>query len=374
MTGSSATGSIGLVGHDHVDLVLLALAVVRRTARIDLDVDALPRVGPVVGGHRRPLVGVLEPARAELEVALALVTAAVVHHDRLHGQRYHDVGVGDLVDAPGRGLGDERELGPLRGLVLGLLGSQHHVPHAEVLELGHPHRRVVVDVAQATDGVRRLIGHRGHSEEVVRRRAGGLEEQALHGTDAPVGPERQQHERHRGAVVRVVLVVLPHRAAAPVVGVVADALHRRHGLLVLGVVRAAPLVALEVVAGPPARDRLGVVLGGHDRPPRVDRGVAFLVHLVRAARQHLVHEAEDEQHREPAGRGKCRARPRAGLGLTASVEREVPEHREQLDGAHHHQEVPGEVEERQDPGVPEQADHRQAVASDVDGEPQARSP
>ena len=54
--------------------------------RVDRDVDALPVGRTVVGGHRRPLVLVLEPAHAELEVALALVAAAVVDDDRLHGR------------------------------------------------------------------------------------------------------------------------------------------------------------------------------------------------------------------------------------------------------------------------------------------------
>jgi hypothetical protein len=52
---------------------------------------------------------------------------------------------------------------------------------------------------------------------VIRRRAGRLEEQALLGGDATVGPERQEHERHRCPVGVFVVVVLPERPAAPAI-------------------------------------------------------------------------------------------------------------------------------------------------------------
>ena len=61
------------------------------TTVVDGDVDALPVVGAVVGRQRRPLVAVLEPARAELEVALALVAVALVDDHRLHVERHDDV-------------------------------------------------------------------------------------------------------------------------------------------------------------------------------------------------------------------------------------------------------------------------------------------
>ena len=44
----------------------------------------------------------------------------------------------------------------------------------------------------------------------------GLEVQALHRADAAVGPERQQHQRHRRAVAVVLLLVLPHGPATAV--------------------------------------------------------------------------------------------------------------------------------------------------------------
>ena len=67
----------------------------------------------------------------------------------------------------------------------------------------HARVDVAVLVGQPPDRVRRLLGPGRRGEEVVRRGAGGLEVQALHRADAAVGPERQEHERHRRAVARV---------------------------------------------------------------------------------------------------------------------------------------------------------------------------
>ena len=161
-------------------------------------------VGPVVGGHRGPLVAVLEPARAELEVALALVAVAPVDDDGLHGERLDDVGVGDLEDLPRSARRQQRQLGLRLGRALRLVGAHHHVAHAERLQVRHALGGVVVVVAQLAHRVGALLGHRGRRQEVVRRRARRLEEQPLHRRDAAVGPVRQQHQRHRRAVLAVV--------------------------------------------------------------------------------------------------------------------------------------------------------------------------
>ena len=103
-TGSSATGSIGCTGFTtdtsppRVSALSTSACLGSSTVpggrlgsgtswlMVDGDVDVLPVVRPVVGGDRRPLVLVLEPRRAELEVALTLVAPTVVHHHRLHAR------------------------------------------------------------------------------------------------------------------------------------------------------------------------------------------------------------------------------------------------------------------------------------------------
>ena len=211
-------------------------------------------------------------------------------------ERHDEVGVLHLVDVPRVRRGDERQLGPRRGLRLGLRRAHHHVLDAEVLQVLHTDLGVVVDVAQRPHRVGRLLRHRRRRQEVIRRGARRLEEEPLHRADAAVGPERQQHQRHRRAVVAVLAAVLPRRPAAAERRIVTDPLHRLHDVVVLGVVRAAALVPHEVVARPPVADRLGVGVGGGERPPRVHGLVVVGLHLELAARQHLVHPAEHDQH------------------------------------------------------------------------------
>ena len=126
---------------------------------------------------------------------------------------------------------------------------------------------VVVHVAELAHGIRRALGHRGRRQEVVRRRSGRFEEQAFHRRDAAVGPERQQHQGHRRAVLTVLGVVLPQRPTAALR--VADGLHRRDHVVVLGIERAC-LVAAPVVPRPAVRDRSSAVERLVDRPPCVD--------------------------------------------------------------------------------------------------------
>ena len=278
---------------------------------IDLHGDPLPLVGTVVGRHRRPLLGMLEPARAELEVALALVARPAPDDHGLNGQRLDHHRVGDLVDVPRSGRPDEHQLGLQRRLGLRLRCAHHRVAHTEGSHLAHPDRGIGVLVPQLTHRVRRLLRHRGDGQEVVRRRTGRLEEQPFHRADAPVGPVRQQHQRHRRAVLAVVLVVLPHRPAAAVGRILAEAFHRAHDGLVLGVVLLAALVAGEVVPGPTVAERVGVGLGGTERPPRVHRLVT--VDGARAVeRQHLEHPAEDHEHHERGEPGERGRRTDAG--------------------------------------------------------------
>ena len=235
---------------DHVDPVLLG------TRLVDGDLDALPGLGTVVGGQRRPVGLVLEPAHPELEIALALVAGPRLDHHRLGGKRRHDFAVGQFVDRPRRRLGYQGELGPVGGLGLGGVAAQHHVADAERLELGHPGAGVELGVAQLAYRVGAGLRHRRRRHEVVRRRARRLEEQTLHRTDASVGPERQQHQRHRRAVAAVAVAVLPEGSTAAVLG--SQVVHRLHDVVVFGV-RSLVLVALEVVRRP--ADALGLVDG-----------------------------------------------------------------------------------------------------------------
>ena len=56
--------------------------------------------GPSSAGHRRPLVAVLEPARAELEVRSRWSPARSSTTTGCTVERHDDLGVGDLVDRP----------------------------------------------------------------------------------------------------------------------------------------------------------------------------------------------------------------------------------------------------------------------------------
>jgi hypothetical protein len=186
------------------------------------------------------------------------------------GYNVDDVAACHRIDVPwpdGANLG---EFGLSIGLCAGRLGEHHHVLHAERLQVRHALRGVVVVVAQLTHRVRALLAHRCSRDEVERGSARGLEEQALHTGDAPVGPVRQQHERHGGAVLAGLAVVLPQRSAAAELRVGAEVAHRGHQGAVLAVRRLA-LVSREVVAGPRVAECVGGGGGERDGAPLVHR-------------------------------------------------------------------------------------------------------
>ncbi len=224
----------------------------------------------------------------------------------------------------------------------------------------HPDRSVVVDVPQLAHGIRGTLRHRRRRQEVVRRGARRLEEEALHRRDAAVGPVRKQHQGHRGAVLTVVAVVLPQRSTATVL--LADPTHRRDELVVLGVLRSS-LVAEHVVAGPPVGHRPARLGTLAQRSPRVHRAVA----LGRAAVewQRLVHPAEHEQARQGDHAGSDRTLVGRQLGRRPSVLCRVDQPRDEFECSDHHQEVPGQVDERQEARIPQQSDPRQAVTGHV---------
>ena len=208
---------------------------------------------------------------------------------------------------------------------------------------------------------------------MIGRGARRLEVQPLHRGDAPVGPVGQHHQRPGRAIAQVAdalaVVDLPQGAAAALV--VADRAHLGDQLVELRVGLAA-LVALEVVGRPTAPPRpvvhVGVVVRLRvvvlaERAPRVHR-VAVLVamapegeHLVEPSERHQHHQCGRHRHhragRDPGDRGRV---PSAG---------DVDEHRPELDNAHHHHQEAHEVQQRQDAGVPQQADHGEAAAGHV---------
>ena len=110
---------------------------------------------------------------------------------------------------------------------------------------------------------RQLVLH----EEVIGGGGGGFEIQPLHGSDAALRPEREQHQRHRGAIPVEVLFVLPH--GPPTALLLADSDHGRHEGLILGPGVLA-LVPREVPASPPRHERR---IGGGERAPPVDATV-----------------------------------------------------------------------------------------------------
>ncbi len=225
----------------------------------------------------------------------------------------------------------------------------------------HAGLRVVVHVAQLPNRVRRLLRHRRCGEEVVRRGSRCLEEQPFHRPDAAIGPVRQQHQRHRGAVLAVVTVVLPQRAPTTAVG--ADVAHRGDEFVVLGVLRP-PLVAAHVVPGPPVRDGTSGLGTLAERTPCVHRGLA--VRDAPAARERLVHPAEHQQARQRDRCGGDGPLDDGELRRGAAVPSGVHQPGDQLERTDHHQQVSRQVDERQQTRIPQQPDERQAVTGQVD--------
>ena len=342
--------------HD-VDPVVLA------AVHIGQHVDALPGCWSVVGRHGDPFVAVLEPTRAQFEIAFALVAVAPVHHNRLNGERLDDVAARHGVDVPrpdGAHLG---EFGLGVGLGAGGLGEHHHVLHAERLQVRHTLGRVVVVVSQLTYRVRALLAHRSGRDEVVRRGSRGLEEQAFHAGDAAVGPVRQQHQRHGGAVLAGLAVVLPQRAAAAVLRVGSELAHGGDQRPVLAVRRLA-LVAGEVVAGPRVAERVGGGGSERDGAPLIHR--LAVVGLIAGPRHDAEEEQLDHEHPERHNAGGDSAHDHRGaLRQLAHTLHTAGDEQRRLDDAHHHQQIPQQIEERQQPRVPQQTDERQAVAGEI---------
>ncbi len=347
------------------------------TTGVDGDIDPLPFRRAVVGRHRCPFVTMLEPAHAQFQVALSLISASMVDDHGLLGERHDQVAVGDLVDVPRPDGADLGQLGAGIGLRLGLLGEDHQVLDAERLHVGHALGGIVVVVAKFANWIRAVAAHRRCGDEVIRRRAAGLEEQPLHAVDAAVGPVRQQHQRHGRAVLAVVAVVLPQRPPATMRRIGAEGLHLVDQRLVLAV-RVATLVAGEVVTSPAVALRIFGIRRQGDRVPATDAPCIHRLavlgdhapagHLLEQEQLHHQHDDADHAGRRRADLPQAASRPRA--------ERAADHDLDELDDADHHQHQPEEIEERQQARVPQQSDDRQRVLGEEDegGQRQATDP
>ena len=207
---------------------------------------------------------------------------------------------------------------------------------------------------------------------MIGRGARRLEEQALLAGDAAVGPVRQQHQGHRGAIGPVGTVVLPQRTAATQVGVgvVAEASHRVDQTLVLAIRRPA-LVPGEVVPRPAIAVRVGLA-GNCDVdgvPPANSPRVRALAVLRREpSAWHLMEEeqldnAGDRHHNDSGRRTDDSPLSRRRGAHANALHHEV----HGVDDAHHHQHETQEIEERKQTRIPQQTDDRKAVACHVDG-------
>ena len=363
------------LGNDHVDAILLD------TGLVDGDVDPLPILGPAASRDRSPVARVLEPARAKFEPGLARVRA-FRDHDGLYRQRHNDVAIANFVDVPRPAHGYRLELARLIGFGDRLVGPGQVITDPELLQVWHADGGVAVGVAQLADRIRAVGGHRRCSDEVIRRRARRLEEQALATADAAVCPVREEHQRHRRAVSAVVAVVLPQRPAATVVGILADRRHRVDERLVLSV-RTLALIAGEVVhrptVGEPASARRPLLI--QDQLVTADTQAQRIsarrcstageeVDLERDGQHQQDHDQGEHGRERAADRGGLRSRQRdrrAGAPLATLDGDRVTDPRPadepddaatDLDDADHHQHVAEQVDERQDPRVPQQPDQR----------------
>ena len=262
----------GVGGDEDVDAApgihrLLANA----AAVVDHHIDALPFVGTVHRWQRCPLTLVLEPAGAEFQISLSLIAVAFVDDDRLDGEGHDNIAVGDAVNLPRAAGRDQIKVVATAGLIFGCLREHHHVLDAQLLQHGDADVGVVVDVAQLAHRVRTVLAHRRYRQEVIRRGRRCFEEDAFLTRDASIGPVRQEHQRHRGAVLSGLAVVLPHRATATEVGVrvFAERGHCFDQRFVL-VIRRSAFVAVEVVAGPTIGQRVARSWRKRDWAPGVD--------------------------------------------------------------------------------------------------------
>ncbi len=224
----------------------------------------------------------------------------------------------------------------------GLLGGGEVVAHAHELEVTH----ALVDVEGAVGQVA-LRGAGGGAElhlgqEVERGGGRGLEEEALHRTDAALGPVRQQHERHGGAISVDLLLVLPEGAAAAMLGT--HLVHRDDEVSVLGVVGLA-LVA-GVVPVRPGADEAAFV----DAVVEPHPGVAAVGPL-RSTRERSQRQPDQHQrHQQTHTRGDGRANDARLVGISSGEDGQGATHLRDPDGG---QEIEAEVVEGQQAGVPE---------------------
>ena len=151
--------------------------------------------------------------------------------------------------------------------------------------------------------------------------------------------------------------------ARPQPFVVAEPGHGLHDVVVLGVL-GATLVADEVVPGPAVALRVGAIGALQERAPRVH--VLVMERRAAVAWQDLEHEAEDDQHGEANRAGGDGPGEPADRLADLPVAPRVDEQADDLDDADHHQQVAEEVQQRQQPRVPQQADDRQALLRGVD--------
>ena len=264
-----------------------------------------------------------------------------------------------------------------RGVRLGAPG--HVVLHAHQLQMLDARVEVEVAVGQITLRTRRRRRQLRLHEEMERRGRRGLEVEALHRTDASVGPVRQQHERHRCAVVVEVGAVLPQRH--PAAALLTDVGHRRHDASVLGVGGLA--LVTEVVPLGPAGDEVATrdvdaecvgnvetEQSGHaDRRVESVGAVGILASAGQVAELAAEEHGEDHQHDRCCEPGHQADR---SLGPRSEHVGHRPHHLTDTDGG---EEVDDEVPERQEAGVPQpplrDVDERQGEAERGDHERRA---
>ena len=206
-------------------------------------------------GREQRCIGAFGQERAHrcLQPGVAGVADAV-HDDRQPVQPGDGRALSHLEDDPGARGRHLLQPGHSPCLAHRVVREGHVVAHTHGPQVLRPLGDIECAVGKVALGPRRSGRQLGLHQEMVGRRGRGLEVEALHGADAPIGPVRQQHRRHRRAVgAETAGAVLPQRrAAAPAL---ADAAHGVDQVPVLGAApsvrgRLAALVALEVVLHP----------------------------------------------------------------------------------------------------------------------------
>ena len=219
-------------------------------------------------------------------------------------------------------------------------------------------------------------------------RGGGrrLEVEALHRTDAAVGPVGQQHRGHRRAVAAEPLaVVFPQRL--PATELAADLVHGGHQVAVL--VGGRPrLVAGEVVAHP-TRPEVELAGAEVEQPVEPVLGAPVAVDVDRPGRERAEREREhgdDDERREHRGAGRHRRRSVVadvvgaaeliGADVVGAAEL-IGDEPEDLGQGDTGEQVDRKVVEGQEADVPEpslgqqQEDHREDPGREGQGHPEA---